>query len=282
MQKSTKYFIATGAVLAATLVAVVFAVVSSPKETVDPGRGEPVTKSNYTLTTDDKRELKLLSESYLDTAGNYGWDDSILTDKSNLSLSRSTGDVYTVFEGLRHSTPTEAAGKLDELSGNSQFKNRINTMIFDNPFSVSSKFTGATEYPDKIYNYNGYPTVELITPISTQLSFLGQDYNYRDNDGKLIRGGLRYEKMTFKSDLSLTFSKKPGGWMLNGFNQNTHVFLTDKSFTFSDGQFDSTNADPETYTVQTVADDGTLSAPKDNLEHYREAVQNLPGNTDGE
>lgn len=281
MKTRTKYIVGIIALLVVTVVVVVFAVVTSKPDEPKPQDAPPIARTNYKLTSDDKQDIELIANSYLESAGNYGWKPEILTNQTNLNLAKDAVDSSVIYENLTHTDPATINGNLNELSKSTQYGRAANTMIYDTPFSVTSKFTGPYQYPDMVSKLNGYPTIELVTPVTTTLSFIGQDYNYRDNDGKLIKGGLRYETLTFKSDLSVTVAKKGDGWVLRDFNQGTHVWATDKTFTFSNGQFQSTNADPTTYTVQTVGDDGKLSKPTDNLQHYKEAVENQGGLEDG-
>lgn len=270
MNNRTKFIIAIVAVLALAIGAVTFAVLTSTPEDEAPQNAAPVVKTDYVLTEEDKTEVQLVADSLLDAAGSYGWAPEILTNQTNLNLAKANSDTFATFNQLTHSTSDEAARQLNQLSDSSRYNNSVNTMIFSTPFSINTEFTSELVYPEEVYQLNGYNTIEVTAPIKTTLNYVVQDYNYRDDAGNLITGGVRYESMVFEGNISITVSQKPNGWTLENFNEDVHVFVTDKTFTFSNGQFDTTNANPVSYTVQQVNADGTLSEAVDNLPRFEE------------
>jgi len=269
MENRTKFIVASGAVILLAFGAVTFAVVSSEPEPVNPANSAPVAKTDYKITDADKSEIKLVTDAFIGSAGTYGWSPDVIKDQTNLNLAMTSGDTFSVFDQLTHSTSDDAARQLNKLSDSNRYSNSVNTMIFSTPFAVTSELTGELTYPEEVFQLNGYPTIEVTAPLKTNLTYVVQDYNYRDDQGNLVTGGIRYETMVFEGNVSMTLALKPEGWILDSFNQNTGVFVTDKTFTFSNGQFESTEATPVSYTVQAVNEDGTLGEPVDNLERFK-------------
>jgi hypothetical protein len=283
METSTKYIIASAATVAIAIGAVTFAVVSSEPAVPERNTSTPIVKTNYQLTEDDKSEIKLVTDSLIGVAGTYGWAPEILTNPVNLSLAKTDVGVYPVFDQLTHSTPNDAVAQLNRLSDSNRYGSSVNRPIFDIPFSVKTELTGDLTYPEEVFEINGYPTVEVTAPIRTTLTYVAEDYNYVDDAGNLNIGGIHIETLVFEDNVSATLALQSSGWILDNFNQNTGVFITDETFSFPNGQFESLVDTPiVSYTVQQVNDDGTLAEPEDNLERYNAIMDGtyVPETTD--
>lgn len=264
-----KFIIAIAGVLVLVIAGVLFAVFSTNDAPKDTQVKKPVQSKAYVLTENDKAQVKLLSNSFLSTIGTYGWNPDVILNQTNLNVASSADSVYAIYAQLDHSSPDLAARSLNKLTDSTGYNNSMNTSAFSTPFSVTSKFTGDFIFPSSVSTKDGFPSIKLTTPVETTLVFVAQDSNYRDDSGKLIRGAVRVETLKFTGALNLTFVLKPNGWAINDFDQNIHVFATDKNFTFMDGSFATDEAKPISFVTQTVNPDGTLGAPVDNLSEFK-------------
>lgn len=271
-----KFIIALAALLAVAIAAVSFAVFSTSPVEEDPGTNQPPAGSeDYELTDGDKVEIQLLTDAFINTIGNYGWSPEVLANQSNLNLAKTTSDPWVVFNALEHTIPNDAVRQLSNLTDSGELGGSVNEIIFATPFSVRTTHPEQVSFPADVGVSNGFPSVELTVPLETTLLYVGQDYNYRDNDGNLILGGIRFETLNFEGTLNVTLTLKRGSWVVDGFNQDVRVLVTDKTFTVSNGQFESSNAMPVAYTIQMVNDDGSLGVPTSNLQRYQDLMSGV-------
>ena len=263
-----KFIIALVAVLAVVVAGVTFAIVTTgtaPKGSPVP---KPTVSKDYALTEADRTQVKLLSDSFIGSIGTFGWSPDVILNQTNLNLAKTSGSIYGIYSQLSHTTPESAASELNKLTDTTNYGDAVNNAAFGTPFSITTKFTGDLIYPRTVGSKDGYPLIKLTTPIETKLLYIAQDSNFRNQKGELIYGATRLETLTFKGALDLTFTKKPNGWFIDSFNQNVHVFITDKAFTFMDGGFDPGKSVPLTYTIQDINPDGSLGASVDNLAKF--------------